>query len=140
MSTQLPVSPRTTVGGLFYFGRMLDKIRKHARGELREDFIANLGLGMDARLCRFLRVDYNALRAHVLGGASDDEALNWCQTNGRTLNEEDVIVWNGFVSKRGWNDEASAILEQHKAAAGLAGRPDIRTFFEFFDVDEGRAS
>jgi len=139
MSNQLPISPRITVGGLLYFARMLDKMRKHAARELRDDFIANLGQGMDARLCRFLRVDYNALRTHVLSGASDDEALAWCQTNGRTLNEEDVAVWNGFVSKRGWNDEVSTILEQHKAAVGLGARGDIRTFFEFFDVDEGRS-
>lgn len=139
MSAEVPISPRATVGGLFYFARMLDKIRKHARGALREDFHANLGLGMDGRLCRFLRVDYSALRAHVLSGASDDEALTWCQTQGRTLNAEDVIVWNGFVSKRGWNDDASALLEQHKADSGLGGRADIRTFFELFDADEGRA-
>lgn len=117
---------------------MLDKIRKYAHGELREDFHANLGLGMDARLCRFLHVDYARLRDVVLAGASDEEALAWCRANGRPHGEEDAVVWNGFISKRGWNDEASAILAKYKAEAGWSDRADIATFFDFFDADEGR--
>ncbi|MBA4137644.1 MAG: DUF5069 domain-containing protein [Opitutus sp.] len=136
--SQVPVSPRETVGGLFYLPRLLDKIRRHARGELRADFHANLGLGMDARMCRFLHVDYESLKAVVLAGATDAEALAWCQEHGRPLNDEDAVVWNGFISKRGWRDEATPILEQHKAEAGMADRTDLVTFFDFFDADEGR--
>jgi Domain of unknown function (DUF5069) len=45
---QVPLrSPSEKVGGLFYFGRMLDKIRRHAKGELRSDYHANLGKGFD---------------------------------------------------------------------------------------------
>lgn len=135
---EVPVSARETVGGFCYLPRMLDKIRKHARGALRTDFHANLGTGMDGRLCRFLHVDYARLREVVLAGADDAAALAWCRNHGRPLADEDAVVWNGFVSKRGWRDEATPILEQHKAAAGLAGRDDILTFFDFFDVDEGR--
>lgn len=139
MSTgQVPLSPRETVGGFCYLPRMLDKIRRHARGELRADFHANLGLGMDGRLCRFLHVDYEKLKTFVLTGASDEAALAWCRTHGRPLVEEDAVVWNGFVSKRGWRDEATPILEKHKAEAGLGDRADLATFFDFFDADEGR--
>jgi hypothetical protein len=31
------------VGGLFYFGRMLDKIRLHARGQLPAEYVAGDG-------------------------------------------------------------------------------------------------
>jgi gluconokinase len=40
-------SPSEKVGGLFYFGRMLDKIRLRAKGELPSDYHANLGIGFD---------------------------------------------------------------------------------------------
>lgn len=141
MSTkQFPSDPRVTVGGLFYFGRMLDKIRKHARGELRDDYLPNLGKGMDSRLCNFLHVDYAALKDQVLAGASDEQALAWCAQHGRALNADDVIIWNDFVSKRGWNDLATPVLEKQKAEAGFGARADIRTFFEFWEVDEGRKS
>ena len=38
-------SPYAKVGGLVYFGRMLDKIRQHAKGQLRPDYQTNLGRG-----------------------------------------------------------------------------------------------
>jgi len=135
----IPSDPLVTVGGLIYFGRMLDKIRKHVRGVLREDYQPNLGKGMDARLCNFLHVDYAALKAHVLTGATDEQALEWCYKQSRRLNADEILVWNDFISKRGWNDQASAILEKYKAEAGFAGRADLRTFIEFWAADEGRA-
>lgn len=140
MSTdQIPTDPLLPVGGLTYFGRMLDKMRKHARGALRADFQPNLGKGMDARLCAFLHVDYDALRQQVLAGASDDEALVWCRQHGRELNDADVLIWNDFLRKRGWNDQSTPVLEKYKNEAGLAGRDDIRTFVELWAADEGRA-
>ena len=51
-------SPYDKVGGLFYFGRMLDKIRSQARGELPPDYKANLGNGLDKNCINFLRVTY----------------------------------------------------------------------------------
>jgi hypothetical protein len=40
--------------------------------------------------------------------------------------------------KRGLNDDASEELQEYKKASGLANRSDVKTFFEFFEVDEGR--
>ena len=54
-------SPSEKVGGLFYFGRMLDKIRWHARGELPSDYHENLGKGFDEKCVTFLRIDYDQL-------------------------------------------------------------------------------
>jgi len=136
---QTPVSARTKTGGLVYFARMLDKIRKHARGELREDFHENLGQGFDARCCNFLRVAYADLRACVLAGGTDEEILAWCRQHGREINAEDILVWNAFARCRGWRDEATAGLEKYKAASGLAHRQDLLTYFDYYEVDEGRA-
>jgi gluconokinase len=139
MSTgNFPSDPLLPVGGLFYFGRMLDKIRQHARGTLREDFIANIGKGMDARLCHFLHVDHAALRAFVLDGASDDQALDWCFTHGRRLHADEILIWNDFLTKRGWNDSSTPILEKYKHESGLGGRADVQTFLHYWAVDEGR--
>src|SRR6266516_1571834 len=54
-------SPCEKVGGLVYFGRMLDKIRSHATGELPPDYQANLGKGFDGSCVRLLQVDYDEL-------------------------------------------------------------------------------
>jgi hypothetical protein len=119
---------------------MLDKIRKHARGELHENHVPFLGKGFDERLCRFFRVVYAAVTARVLAGEGDEQVLAWCQANGRGIDDNDVLVWNNFVSKRGWRDETTAALEADKAKRGLAHRTDIVTFFDFYEVDEGRAT
>jgi gluconokinase len=136
---QAPVSAHTKVGGIVYFARMLDKIRKQARGELPSDYLENLGKGFDGRCCNFLRVPYKELCARVLEGGNDNEILAWCQQRGRAVNSEDILVWNGFARTRGWRDEASEGFEEYKAASGLGHRKDLLTYFDYYEVDEGRA-
>jgi len=132
-------SPAIRVGGLVYFGRMLDKIRAQAREELHHDYQANLGKGFDELCVRFLRVDYPTLTERVKQGGSDDEILHWCFTKGRQPSEHEIYVWNEFMRKRGWNDEVSETLKRRKKEAGMAGRSEIETMFGFIDADEGRS-
>jgi hypothetical protein len=141
MSTY-PKSPKETVGGMMYFPRMLDKIRQHARGELGADYHDNFGKQQsgDGMCCNVLRVDHAALSERVLAGGSDEEILEWCYTTGRRLNEPDLMVWNGFASKLGWNDFATPFLEQAKQEGGFSDRADIVTIFDLIDLDEGRIS
>src|SRR5205823_12344869 len=86
MSTY-PKSPKEMTGGMMYFPRMLDKIRLHGRGELGEDYLANLGKARaaDGACANFLRVKYDELRERVLAGGSDEEILEWCYEKGRRL-------------------------------------------------------
>ena len=131
-------SPAAKVGGIVYFGRMLDKIRAHGRGELPADYQANLGRGFDESCCSFLRVPYSAIGELVKQGASDEDILAWCFENGRKPSDEEIHVWNTFMRKRGWNDEISETLTRRKKESGMAGRSEIRTMFEYIDADEGR--
>ena len=131
-------SPSEKVGGLFYFGRMLDKIRLHAKGELPSDYHANLAKGFDEKCVRFLRVNYDELVERVKKGGTDEEILQSCFEKGRRPNADDICVWNEFMRKRGWNDEVSEILKRRKAEAGMSDRADIQTSFQFIDADEGR--
>lgn len=128
------------VGGLVYFGRMLDKIRLHERGELPADF--NLGetdwYFFDARCVRFLGVRYPALVRRVRTGGSDLQILRWCFAEGGRKTKEQIEVWNAFISKRGWRDESTDGLEEEKAAAGFGRRRDIVTWFDLFDAEEER--
>ena len=70
-------SPADKVEDLVYFARMLAKIRSHARGELPEDFVSNLGKGFDGRCVRFLHVTYEDVVARVEQGGTDEEILDW---------------------------------------------------------------
>ena len=45
--------------------------------------------------------------------------------------------------KRGWRDEddgSTQELKAYKASSGLADRSDIHTFFDYYDLAEGRKS
>src|ERR1043166_8244585 len=132
-------SPYVKTGGLVYFARMLDKIRSHAKGELPEDYQANLGRGFDASCVAFLRVDYEQLANRVKQGLSDEDALQWCFSAGRQPSEDEIYVWNEFMRKGGWTDELPERVNRRKKKSGMAGRSQIETMFPYIDPDEGRA-
>lgn len=128
------------VGGIVYFGRMLDKIRLHAKGVLPADY--NIGtrewFDFDSRCTRFLKVKYGALKKRTLRGGTDQAILRWCFREGRKPGPEEIEIWNTFMKKRGWRDSSSKGLAADKRAAGSRARDDIVTWFDLFDADEGR--
>ena len=135
-------SPRDMVGGIYVFGRILDKIRLFAeKGELPAGYHLGFVQGsrtFDDRVCRFLGVDFNELTARTLEGGTDEEILEWCCQVGNRPTTEQIEIWNGFMFKRGWNDAASKGLQAGKEESGLGDRSDIQTFFDLMDVEEGR--
>jgi hypothetical protein len=131
-------SPGAKVGGIVYFGRMLDKIRVHAKGELPAEYQSNLGERFDRWCVDLMRVDYQELASRVMEGGTDEEILDWCFARGRKPADGEIYVWNEFMRKRGWNDELTETLTRRKKEAGMAGRSEIRTMFDFIDADEGR--
>ena len=136
-----PRSAYDRIGGLVYFARMLHKIRLVVAGKLAPDYHENLGAGFDGRCCRLLGISYENLCDRVRLGGSDEDTFEWCQTNGHRLSDEQILVWNKFMEKRGWRDEddgSTQELEAYKAASGLSHRNDLLTFFDYYEVDEGR--
>ena len=140
---QTPVSDRVETKGLVYFARMLDKIRLHAAGKLPPDYFVG-GVEedptlFDARCSRFLGIDYDELVRRTLEqGGSDEEILEWCFGHGRHPSEEEIQIWNAFLTKRGWRDEASGDLAAAKKRHGWANRDDIQTWMDLHDAEEGR--
>jgi len=128
-------------GRLVYFGRMLDKIRLAAAGKLPEGWQPQRGAPnpatFDARCCRFLNVDYTALEAETLEGGSDESLLEWAFAQGRRPSDEEIEIWNAFMTKRGWRDAGTQRLNERLAEIGLPPGT-VQTMFEFIDLDEGR--
>ncbi|PWU21536.1 MAG: DUF5069 domain-containing protein [Verrucomicrobia bacterium] len=136
-----PRSAYDRTAGIVYFARMLDKIRLQSAGKLRADYHANLGAGFDGRCSRFLGIQYATLCKRVQAGGSDEEILQWCFEQGTRPTDEQVLIWNKFMLKRGWRDEddgSTQELERYKKASNLAHRNDLLTFFDYYEVDEGR--
>ncbi|HXF11271.1 MAG TPA: DUF5069 domain-containing protein [Desulfuromonadaceae bacterium] len=134
-------SPFDKVGGIVYFGRMLDKIRLASNGKLPKGWEDHRGLvkgSFDWRCCLFLKVDYKALETETLKGkASDEELLEWAFQHGRRPDDQEIEVWNAFMTKRGWRDAGTQRLNERLAEIGLPPGA-VSTMFEFIDLDEGR--
>lgn len=135
---KVPKSPHEHLHGIVYFPRMLEKIRLHEAGELREDLHANLGQGFDERCTNFLQVSYVSVAAQVREGLDDEAVLEWCFRQGFRPSEEQIEVWSEFMRKRGWKDAGAEMLLKRKAEGGLTARDDIDTMFKYIDADEGR--
>ncbi|MFT3868571.1 MAG: DUF5069 domain-containing protein [Nibricoccus sp.] len=135
-------SPYVKVGRLVYFGRMIDKIRLHAAGKLPADYVENFGDAQstvfDARCCRFLGISHAALIDQVATGKNEETLLAWCHETGGARTDEQCDIWNNFMMKRGWRDEAIERLQTRLREAGLQNRSDLLTMFDFIDADEGR--
>ncbi len=133
-------SPYDTVAGLVYFPRMLDKIKLHAAGKLHADFINNLGKAFDDRCCQYLGIKYTELSAWVQARpqVKDEEVWAWVQAHGRVLAQNDIEIWNGFMTKRGWRDEANEVLQRRLKENGLTAEAGVETMFDYIEVDEGR--
>ena len=137
-------SPFDQVSGIVYFGRMLDKMRLAAAAKLPPAWEAARGTkhktSFDSRCCRFLQIDYAALEAETLkGDKSDAELLEWAFQPGRRPGEEEIEIWNAFMTKRGWRDAGTQRLNERLAEIGLPPGT-VQTMFEFIDLDEGRRS
>jgi len=141
MQTQTPCSDHVETKGLIYFARMLDKIRLKARGELPPDYFIGVDEDptmFDARCTRFLDVNYDELVERTLKGGSDEEILEWCFERSRRPSDEEISIWNAFLMKRGWRDDASADLQAAKERSGLGDCDDIKTWVDLHDAEEGR--
>ena len=132
-------SPFDQIKSLVYFGRMLDKIR--LADKLPADWQAARGVSskgtFDSRCCRFLHIDYAALEAETLKGGTDEQLLAWAFAHGRQPTDEEIEIWNGFMTKRGWRDSGTQRLNERLAEIGLPPGT-VQTMFEFIDLDEGR--
>lgn len=127
------------VGGLVHFGRMIDKIRLHTRGELPVDCEAALGNGHDRVLSGFLQLTYPRIREHVLANpvATDEQLLEWVYQQGRRLGAIDLVVINGFLNKPTWRDESASncpgwLVKREERSK--VGRPD----FDSAELEETR--
>jgi gluconokinase len=130
-------SPSAQVKGLVYFGRMLDKIRLAADGTLPEGWqrcaaqpIKALSIPVAAVSCTSTTRRW---KTETLKGRSDEELLEWAFANGRRPTDDEVEIWNSFMTKRGWRDAGTQRLNERLAEIGLPAGT-VLTMFEFIDA------
>jgi gluconokinase len=132
-------SPYETVGGLYHFGRMLDKIRLHAKGQLPPDWVSAMGApkGFDGTTCSFLQIVYADLQTETLKGGTDEQLVEWAFKNGKRPTELETEMFNAFMGKRSWRDKYTERLHVRLQEVGLPVGL-VESMFDFIEVDEGR--
>ena len=94
--------------------------------------------GFDGACCRLLQVDYEELAEETLKGGADDQVLEWAVTRGRKPSDEEIEIWNDYLSKQCWRDRFAPRLEVRLREAGMPTGSAL-TMFDFIDLDEGRS-
>jgi len=133
-------SPYDTVGGLVFFGRMVDKIRIYQAGYLPDAWANAMGASrnFDSILCRFLGVEYSNFFAEAIhGGVNDEDLLEWAYAHGRRPNDEEILIFNSYLSKRNWRDAYTPRLHFRLQESGMPFNA-VLTMFDYLDLDEGR--
>src|ERR1700722_20916600 len=138
MKKQTPCNDYVETSGIIFFARMLDKIRLNAAGLLAEGY--HLGFSdatsFDARFFRFWQIDYDRLAAKTLEGGTNEELLDWFFQGKKQPNQDQILVWNSFIIKRGWRDDGAPGLIVEKELYGFTDRDDILTYLDLHDADE----
>lgn len=134
----LPRSPRQLFAGLVMIGRTTDKARMYVAGRLG-DYTFGAECPMDSLVWEFLDLDPHVLVEKIRPTGSDDELEIWiAQEYVSKKTSEEITRWNDFVltypqagsPAYAWMPK---IREQY-----YSKRPDLVTFVDMLDADEGR--
>src|SRR5881394_1478701 len=88
---EFPRSPRTTLAAYVLAARAVDKCRAVLAGSAGE-YHSNCPL--DQRWLKFAEIDYDAFRACVATGATDEEIATWIGQNAKKRPKTEIIAWN----------------------------------------------
>ena len=132
----LPSPYQSHALGLLHLPRFLAKIRKHLDDALPKSYQRNFTKGFDGFLCLHLGVDPQDVIECVKNAVSEHE-LNK-KLKELFPAELNSHVWNRKVVQMGMSDMALEKLEEIKSDLGADNRPDLRSFADVIEFDEGR--
>ena len=127
------------MAGWVYLPRFIDKIRLHLAGRLPADYQENFTKGFDERWLKAAGVSAEQMMEVVKNSITDGQVCDWVRKNVKK-SDEDKKAFAGFILNRGKpsDPEAHARLQVRKKELGFPERPDIETFVDLLDADEGR--
>jgi hypothetical protein len=134
---EYPRSPRTTLGGYVLAARAVDKCRAVLAGTEGE-FHSNCPL--DQRWLKFAEIDYNAFRAVVATGATDQEIAVWVGQNAKKRPKAEIIAWNNKERDLRLSElplELQEYMEEYIAKFIPRNRV-VYHWFDVYDLEEER--
>src|SRR5437588_8882964 len=88
---EFPRSPRATLGGYVLAARAVDKCRAVLAG-CEGEYHSNCPL--DQRWLKFAEINYDAFRAFVATGVTDEKIAEWIGQHAKKRSRAEIIAWN----------------------------------------------
>jgi len=137
LTTDVPRSPRATLGGYVIAGRTLDKARADIAGTLGE---YHFNCPLDQTFLGFTGISADDFRAFVATGANDSEVAAWIQEHAQPHTREEIVEWNNDLRYKRISEmpiDIQVFLEDYIPENIPAGRI-IYHLFDLYDIEEGR--
>jgi hypothetical protein len=134
---EYPRSPRQTLGGYVLAARAVDKCRSVIAG-CEGEYHSNCPL--DQIWLKFAEIDYDAFRACVVSGATDDEIAKWIGEHARKRPRTEIIAWNNQQRDMRLSDLPPEIQEymEDYIAQSLPRNRVVYHWFDVYDLEEER--
>jgi hypothetical protein len=133
LTREAPRSPRIRVGGYAILGRTIDKCRALVAGDIGE---YHFDCPLDNTLFGFKGVKGDDFKAQIENGASDQEMVEWLNSNGEKKRPEEIKRWCEKVEVDSlYNDpEKRDFFSEETKKLGLD--PAKTTTFEWLELDD----
>lgn len=137
LSNTFPRSPRATLAGFVVAARMLDKCRAVIAGTADE---YHYNCPLDQLFLEFVGIDAEAFQAFVATDADDEAVANWIKESGKSLSEEEIVVWNNSLRYKRISEmpaNLQVFLESYIAEVVPADKI-VYYWFDVYDIEEAR--
>ena len=135
LTRNFPRSPYEKVGGYMMLGRTIDKAHATLQGLLGEYMY---DCPLDKLLFGFLGVSANQLLELAENSENDEDLVHSLKNIQVERNTEEIEQFNDQILKSGPNDDNSRAYFSRLRQKHAPDRPDISSWFDIIEAEEGR--
>ncbi len=135
LTKNFPRSPYEKVDGYMMLGRTIDKAHATLQGLLGEYMY---DCPLDKRLFGFLGISAPQLLELVENSENDEDVVDSLKTIQVERNTEEVEQFNDQILESGPNDDESQVYFERLRQKHAPDRPDISSWFDIIEAEEGR--
>jgi hypothetical protein len=136
LTQEAPRSPRNRLGGYALLARAIDKGRASIAGTVGEYHFA---CPLDQMLFGFKGVKDEDVKKLLASGATDEQAVNWFNTNGTPKTAAEIAEWSsGVESTRPYNipEKKDWFIGE---CAPLGINPETSTLVDYLETDDAKS-
>ena len=135
LTKNFPRSPYEKVDDYMMLGRTIDKAHATLQGLLGEYMY---DCPLDKRLFGFLGISAHQLLELVEDSENDEDVVDLLKTIQVERNTEEIKQFNDQILESGPNDDESQVYFERLRQKHAPDRPDISSWFDIIEAEEGR--